>query len=360
MFGMQQQGEPKADGGRATSLTEALGIRWDVSRSLFDLTNPHPKYAEVFPRELIFLTKGDAKDQSDSCLSPNHMITSGLQELIVFYPGEIERATGAKTEFTPLLRSRSGSAGANAWDDITTRGFFGRQLRPSPSYRRDTEAHTIAALVQTPKANAGEGVNAIFVADVDLVHDVMFDVWQRQMYDLKIDNALFVLNCVDFLAGDERFIELRKRRAQHRTLVAIEQQTEVYERRRSDEIGKADEKAEKEVEEAKKRLQSMIDDLRKEMQQGNVDAGTLQVRLQNATEAENRKLQQREREIEREKNERIREVRIETEQAVRQIERRFWRKAVLIPPIPAIILGLFVLLMRLTNERRSIAPDRLR
>ncbi|MCA8999889.1 MAG: Gldg family protein [Planctomycetaceae bacterium] len=357
MFGMQRQpGPPKADGGRATSLTDVLGIRWDVAMSLFDLVNPHPKYADVFPKELVFLS-GDQKD-GDSCLNPDNVITSGLQELIVFYAGEIERATGAKTEFTPLLESRSGSTGLNSWDQITTSGFFGRQLMPSPNYRRDPESHTIAALLQNPDAE--DGVNAIFVSDIDIIHDVMFDVWQRQMYDLNIDNVLFVLNCVDYLAGDERFIELRKRRAKHRTLQALEKQTEVFERRRNDEKNKADEEADKEVDEAKERLETMRDELREELEKGNLDAGTISQRLQSAMEAENRKLQQREKEIEREKNQRIREVRIETEQQIRQIERRFWRLAVLIPPMPAIILGLVVLLVRLLGERSTIASDRMR
>ena len=188
----------------------------------------------------------------------------------------------------------------------------------------------------------------------------MFDVWQRQMYDLNIDNVLFVLNCVDYLAGDERFIELRKRRAKHRTLQALEKQTEVFERRRNDEKNKADEEADKEVDEAKERLETMRDELREELEKGNLDAGTISQRLQSAMEAENRKLQQREKEIEREKNQRIREVRIETEQQIRQIERRFWRLAVLIPPMPAIILGLVVLLVRLLGERSTIASDRMR
>ncbi len=360
MMGMQQQpSEPKADGGRATSLSEALGIRWDVSESLFDIVNPHPKYAEVFPKELMFLSGANSEsDEKAACLNPDNLITSGLQELITFYPGAIEAATNSKVDFTPLIRTRAASTGINNWDDITSPGMFGgRQLVPSPSYPCDIDVHTIAALLESKKE---DGVHAIFVADIDILHDVMFDVWQRQMYDLQIDNVLFVLNCVDFLAGDERFIELRKRRAQHRTLVALEKEKSVFEQRRNDEVRKAEEAAKTAVDEAKERLQKVLADLTQELEKGNVDQGTVAVRVDNASQAESRKLVQREKEIEREKNEQVRHVRIETAQATRIIENAWWKKAVLAPPIPALILGLMVFFMRLNNERKDIASDRLR
>lgn len=365
MMGRPQPGEPKADGGRATSLMKALGLRWDVSQSQFDLRNPHPRYAEVFPNELIFLTESD-DGEDDLEQIPNNPISAGLQEMILFYPGAIQRDATTPLVYTELLRSRQSSSGLSNWDEITRPGMFGgRQLTPPPVYRPDNKRHTIAALVHPEESKKKgdkevSGAKAIFVADIDMIHDVMFDVWQRQMYDLKIDNILFVLNCVDYLAGDERFIDLRKRRAEHRTLTELERLKKTSEERRTEEVNKANREAEEAVEEAKERLDQVLAGLREEMQKGNVDAGTMQVRIQNATEAENRKLQQQEEEIERAKNERIRRVRIETEQEIRQIENWIWRWAVMIPPLPAIILGIIVVLSRLFNERRGIAEDRLR
>lgn len=366
MMGMQQPGEPKADGGMATSLMRALGLRWDVSQSLFDLRNPHPRYADVFQKELIFLTESDEDDDGSKQI-PNNPISAGLQQLILFYPGVISRDPATKLEYIELLRSRQSSTGLSRWDQITRSGIFGgRQLVPPRFYDSDSERYTIAALVRPEGAKSPAegsekaGPHAIFVADIDLIHDVMFDVWQRQMYDLKIDNILFVLNCVDYLAGDERFIDLRKRRAVHRTLTELERQKKKFEERRSEEARRANEEAEQAVEAAKERLQKMLEGLREELQQGNVDAGSLQVRLQNATEAENRKLRRLEEEIERDKNESIRKVRIETEQSIRAIENRVWRWAVIIPPLPAIILGGFVVALRLANERRGIVKERMR
>ncbi len=366
MMGRQQPGEPKADGGRATSLLKALGLRWDVSESLFDLRNPHPRYAEVFPNELIFLTESD-DDTDGSEQIPNNPISSGLQELLLFYPGAIERDATTQLEYVELLRSRQSSTGLNSWDDLVRPGMFGgQQLTAPPGYKPDEDRHTIAALVRpsgSGKSSDNEkkkGVHGIFVADIDMIHDVMFGVWQRQMYDLKIDNILFVLNCVDFLAGDERFIELRKRRAEHRTLTELELLKKTSEERRSKEVTTANKEAEDNVKGAQERLTEILKNLNEEIKTGSVDAGTAQVRIQTATQAENRKLQQQEEEIERAKNERIRRVRIETEQEIRSIENRIWRWAVILPPLPAIILGIIVVLSNLFNERRGIASDRLR
>ena len=255
--------------------------------------------------------------------------------------------------------------------------FGGLQYSPPSFHKADEEKHTLAALITPRKSKQDKddsedsadeektekkksGVHAIFVADMDMIHDVMFNIWQRQMYDLKLDNVPFVLNCVDYLAGDERFINLRKRQAKHRTLTELERRKKEFEEKRSEEVIEADEEAKKAVEDAQERLNTVLKEIQDEMQKGNVDVGAAQVRLQNATEAENRKLKQQEEEIERAKNERVRHVRIEAEQQIRKIENDVWKWAVMVPPLPAIILGIVVILMSIIKERRGIAKDRLR
>ncbi len=350
MMGMQQPSEPKADGGRATSILKALGVQWDVSKSVFDVYSPHPRFADTYPPELIFL-------DGRQCVNNKEAITSGLQELITFAPGYIA-GRDSDVDVDWLLLSRQDSSGTNSWDKITRPGFLGgRQYNFDVPHNPDDQTHMLAARI---KGKGDRKTNAIFVADVDIVHDIMFQVWQQQLLDFKIDNVLFVLNCVDSLAGDEQFIDLRKRRAVHRTLVELEKRKRQFEVSRQEEISKADVAAEQELAEAKTRLETILADLRKDLEKGKVDVSTVQVRLQNATEAENRKLVQREKEIEREKNETVRLVKMKTEQEVRKIERRIWAMAVLLPPLPAILLGIFVAISRVTDERKGIAENRLR
>ncbi|WP_437186230.1 Gldg family protein [Planctomicrobium sp. SH668] len=352
MMGMQGRSEPKADGGKASTVLKALGIKWDVRNSVFDTYNPHPRVAEAYPAELMFL-------DGQGSINAKSSITSGLQELITFSPGFIAERD-SDVDVTWLLKTRAETTGVNTWDKLTRQGFGGsrqyRDLQQIPHKLTD-EAYVTAALL---KGKESKKLNAIFIADLDIVHDLMFQVWQQQMMDFKIDNVLFVLNCVDYLAGDERFIELRKRRAQHRTLTELEARKKKFESQRTQEIADADEAAAKELDEAKERLTKVVNELQKEMQSGNVDVQAVQIRLQNATEAENRKLQQRENEIEREKQIRVRQIRTETEQDIRKIERgiRLW--AVFIPPLPAIFLGLIVVVSRIFDERKGIASDRRR
>ena len=63
----------------------------------------------------------------------------------------------------------------------------------------------------------------MLVADAEMVSDIFFR-WREQGsipgqdINFDFDNVTFVLNALDSLAGDDRFLELRKRRPQHRTL----------------------------------------------------------------------------------------------------------------------------------------------
>ncbi len=72
-------------------------------------------------------------------------------------------------------------------------------------------------------------VNAVIVADVDLMGEQFFELRRRGIENLNFDNVTFLLNAVDQLAGDTSFIALRKRRPRQRTLEAVEARTRAYE-----------------------------------------------------------------------------------------------------------------------------------
>ena len=54
---------------------------------------------------------------------------------------------------------------------------------------------------------------------------IRFLGWYNVAYGWDFDNVTFVLNVLDGLAGDDRFIEIRKRKPVYRTLTAIEEAT---------------------------------------------------------------------------------------------------------------------------------------
>ena len=80
--------------------------------------------------------------------------------------------------------------------------------------------------------------------------------------------------------------------------------------------------------------------------------------LRTAQQNLTRQLELEEAEINRERDAAIRQAENESKMHIKVIEDRVWLWAVLIPPIPAIIVGLTMLSLRITNERSNIDPKR--
>ena len=359
MFGMGGggPGAPKADGGKATSLMAALGVDWDTRSVLFDNLNPHPKHEERFPKQLVFVTAN--RYEKDSGINAKAPITSGLQEILAWFSGEIRKASGSKVEFTPLLQTHRGTSGSIDWDDATQSFGFGGQRGPNFDAKRATDdnSHIIGARIQGAGGDAPDGkTNAIFIADVDLVHDVMFNIFDTQIEDLVIDNTLFVMNCVDTLAGSDDYVQLRNRRPAQRTLEQIETAKNKFDASRQKREQEATKDADKSLTDAKGRLEKVLAEIRDNK---DMDEGTKLVILENRTAAENRKLELEQKKIDQKKASSIRLARIESQDLVKGIENRVWAYSFLLCTCPALLLGLVVLVIRLLNEDSGAATDRL-
>ena len=79
-------------------------------------------------------------------------------------------------------------------------------------------------------------INVVLVADIDMLSPAFFQL--REQGDIpelgirfEFDNVTFVLNALDELAGDNRFIDIRSRRPKYRTLTRIERTDEHIEGR---------------------------------------------------------------------------------------------------------------------------------
>ena len=363
--GQQAPPQPKADNGKATRLMNLLGVAWDNGEVVFDQYTPHPEYTELMiGPELIWVgAKSPGKGGGFSASSP---ASSGLQEMLVPFPGTIRQRENAGLEFIPLLRSSSQS-GTIPWEDLIkdTPAFFGMggpQInRDAPHMLPDGEQYVLAAQIKSksvskdPK-NPGEQVNVIYVCDIDLISDSMFDIRERGLYNLHLDNVTFALNCVDQLAGDDAMIPLRKRRSKERTLTAVEAQTQVFTRKRNEERDAAEKEAKKQLEEAKKRLQKQVEAVQNDK---SLDERSKAQKRQILQEEESRRLAIEESEIDNKKKQQIEKARNESEREIRSIEFRYSLLSVILPPIPALLVGLWVFLRRLADENRNINPDRL-
>ncbi len=364
--GGQQPPVPKADGGKATRLMNLLGVAWDNGETVFDFYSPHPEYSDqMIGPEMIWV---GAKSPGSGGFSSKSPVSSDLQEMLLPFPGTLRPRENSGLEFIPLLRA-SKESGTIAWEELIRESpsFFpgmggGPQInRDATHMAPDGEQYVLAAQIKSKGSSKdakdqGEKVNVIYVCDVDFIMDSFIDIRDRELYNLSLDNVTFALNCVDQLAGEESLIPLRKRRAKERTLTAVEAATQVFTKKRNEERKKAEEDAKKQLEEAKKRLQKQVDTVQNDK---TLDQRSKVMKMQILQEEESRRLAIEESEIENKKKQQIEKARNESEREIRSLEFRYSLLSVILPPIPALLVGLWVYLKRGADERRTIVPDRL-
>jgi ABC-2 type transport system permease protein len=322
-------------------LMDLLGVDWQTNRIAWDNYNPHPQLRSL-PKEVVFVSKGF--NQKDP-------ITAGLQEVVLLYPGVLKSQGGAP--FVPLLKT-SADSGVLRWDQLVERGMFGVAINQDAPHNADGGNHVLAARIQG-KGSAGP-LNAIVIADADLMSEQFFELRRHGVENLNFDNVTFLLNSVDRLAGDPSFIALRKRRPRQRTLEAVEARTRTYEAQRLHESEQAEMLADQRLKEAQTRLDRAVAQVEG---RGDLDDQTKQVMIANLKSAESRRLEVARANITDEKERQIEDSRAEMENSIRGIQNTIKLMAVALPPIPAFLVFLFVSVRRLRRERIGVPVDRL-
>ena len=75
-------------------------------------------------------------------------------------------------------------------------------------------------------ARQAHPLDVVLVMDIDMMESNVFALCARSDEEdelgVHFDNIVFVLNTLDVLAGDTRFVEIRKRKPAHRTLTTID------------------------------------------------------------------------------------------------------------------------------------------
>ena len=192
----------------------------------------------------------------------------------------------------------------------------------------------------------------IVVADLDFVGDQFFAIREQAPGGLNFDNVTFFLNAIDTLVGDDSFIELRSRRARHRTLERVEAQTAAF----IDQRTQDEQEAERDAEEALTQAQARLNDRVAELQsRDDIDAQAMQIMVRNLERVENRRLEVLSTNIEAEKQTAIRGSRETMESQIRQIQTTIKTFAILLPPIPVLLMGVVILVRRQRREREGAA-----
>ncbi|MBI2933502.1 MAG: ABC transporter, partial [Planctomycetes bacterium] len=261
--------------------------------------------------------------------------------------------------FTPLLRTTRQS-GVLPSGQVIQRGFMGGGWNEArvhyPSGNDYVMAARVKGTIPGPPPKEGETapspttINAVVVADVDMIADWVFDLRKRGMEDLNFDNVTFVLNSVDVLAGDESYVAIRKRRPRHRTLTRLEDATKSHRQRQLDEAKKAEDEAKSKLDEANAGLQS---ELKKLEERTDIDELQRQITIENKRQVAQRQLDVAKKNIEDEKSAAIERSRATLEETVRGIHARI-KISTLLTAIPPLIIAVIVLLLRITGEKKVV------
>ena len=377
---MRQQGPPPKEKGDIQQFLSKLGVSWNSSRIIWDAYNPHPDLAHL-PPEVVFVGKGN---ENTEVFNENHPGSAGLQELVLLYPGQIEKAAGTNYEFQPLLKSGYVS-GPLSYFQMVQRNFLGVALNRNLPHRPDDRDYTLTAHIKGPtrevdpkeasseeddnpgdssssdndkSSSSSKGLDMIVIADLDFISEQFFQIRAQGPHNLNFDNVTFFLNCIDTLVDDESFITLRNKRVRHRTLERVEEQTRNFNDERLKKEQEAESEAEKALAEAQRRLDEKVNEVD---QRPDLDAQTKQIMARNLQEVENRRFDVLKANIEAEKEAKISSSQENMEEQIRSIQGNIRTFAVLLPPIPVFVLGVLIFVRRQRREiEGAVAARRLR
>jgi len=344
------QPEPK---GGINAMMSAIGVQWNKAQIAWDGYNPHPELANL-PPEVIFLGRGNQNPETFNDAFP---ASSGLQELVMLFPGTLAKAVDSPFDFEPILRT-SLTSGTLAYNQLVQRSFFGVSMVPNPGPHYATpNDYVVAARVQGEKAEAGDTtrVDVLVVADIDFVSEQFFEIRRRGIEGLSFDNVSFFVNCIDVLVGDDSFIALRNRRVRHRTLTTVEAKTRDFAEKRAAEEQQARMDAQRALVDAQSRLDEKVAQVRGRT---DVDEQTKQIMARNLQEVENRRFEAVRANIEAERDARIQGSEEEMQSQIRVIQSNIKTLAGLIPPIPVFAMGIVIFVRRRRREREGAAAAR--
>lgn len=399
---MGQQAEPKGD---IAPLWDLLGVDFNARNVIWQTYNPYPKLSSLY-EEFVFIDRGqDAQSRPFNLDDPT---TMQLQQLLFVFPGSISGLNATRMQFTPLVQTGA-KTGTVDVQRIAPMAMFGMMRIEENRPQIPTGAtYVLAARIEgelpaEPKAAeedekaedkaSGNGeeeeetpdtdadakdaedeqqqeaeparLNVVLVSDIDMLHRAFFQLREQgdnpeAGLNLQFDNVTFVLNVLDALAGDQRFIDIRSRRVKHRTLTAIERQTEESREATSKEANRLQKEYDEFVEREQKKFDERIKKLEERMQKENMGSQDVLLQVAMAQQSGQKRLDaEKDRlkaEMERQQNQIDTELNLEIERV--QNTYKLW--AVLLPPIPPLLIAVVVFFTRRFREREGVSRLRLR
>ncbi|WP_166829426.1 Gldg family protein [Thalassoroseus pseudoceratinae] len=368
-----QQGQPPTQYGRIEPMLDLLGISWKSGELVWDQHNPLRNLEAVLPTEFIF---ADARAHKYSLNSENE-ITKGLEQVFLAYSGTVVPLEGRTDVEVDYLIATSGQSGVLKWDDYTMKVASPSQRGPMTVLRNprdpilsrglpsvnyvldDGHWHGLAVRVKGKAKDddtkkVGSKINAIFVADTDIIGDWLFQL-RRENSEYQFDNVTFVLNAVDELAGVEELIPIRRRKPKQPTLTRIEK--EVAKLRKAEQDAEA--KAQKDREKTIDRIEKQFEEQRESIK-NNADLSQLEQEdeLARIEAFANREVQVASAQADQEMQAKQRRITAYYQRRIRETENIFRAYAIAMSVVPPILVGMIFLGLRVIGERQDIPSGR--
>lgn len=379
----QRNGSGQAD---MKTLTDALDIELDFSKAgattspyvlwHSESQNPYKQDRRLNQKEQLIVQETNAT--VDPRFSQDSIATQGITQLYFQFAGYLspKPAANPELEFEPLVNS--GEAGriltqvlmrAPSAEAIEReRGAQNRQYVIAAHIKGKNASTEITPDTQPSKANT----NVIYVADIDTLANFFM---RRRAEPVEngieyfFQNVSFILNIVDSLSGVGKFAELRTRKINHVTLEVVEKtykkaMAKVHEAEQEllIEFQNEKNKAEAEARQSIVPIQNKIKPLAKLKQDKKPYDATrllaLQSRLEQEAREQEARIKTRVEELDNDRNEKKREIELVAELEIQEIQRKYKIAAVLIPPIPPLLVGIFVATRRRLREREGISKSR--
>lgn len=390
---MQQQQPPTEPKEDIAPLLEALSVDYDTSKIAWAESAQPLRFSQL-PPTFVW------SHQEEGDINQGHALTKGMRQIVTIMPGAFYAMPHSPGELKvePLIELPTHIAyGQEPVDKFFARDFLGRKtLRPVTQFIPQTidkgtpmlaaqitgrmayayqnesdeaapdtdEEEAGAAHVGPEKGTLSDGeINVVLIADLDFAGDQFYSMYRNidaENEDLgslsEVANIQFMTNAVDFLQGDTTFLTLRTQRSEYRSLTRMDELRERLQREFSEEEEDTRLKFKNEEQEARAKFEEKLAQIDK---MGGDAAAREQIKVA-TRQKEQRRLDQRLAEIEKEKERQLRKVRSEIRAEVD--DRKMWVRilAVLVPALLILALSVIVYAVRAVHERMDIPAARRR
>ena len=362
--------------------------------------NPYPKIQQLYgiPDTWVFAST-DAPG-GEASFNEKESITAGLREVFFPVPGAVQKSRDSDLNVESLVKTGTQAGriryqkyvdsrrdpmllkfeqGSPTGEQTLAVRITGAPLEESRLMQADepgAEASEAAAADDPDKDEGKPEMNVVYVADIDLMMGGFLQLRASPGEDPEqvrwnFENVTFLLNIIDVLSGDDDYVEIRKRRPHLSTLKMVENATQQARDKELEErltyrteFNEAVEKEEEELQEAVKEYRQRQEKVKEQFEKGEgIDIDALRAaeqELRVQEELANKRLSRRRKELERDRDKQIRQIQRSVDEEIRKVQFKYKAYAVSLPPIPPLLVALFVFVRRRLLEREGVSRERLR